>query len=108
MFGGNIGYYIMKYDWRRLGSKLKIEIDHDGVKWLFSSCSYSLLAPISYPLLNTLINYIIFFTRNVDPSSKRILYSTIFFFYIYISCSKIALALVTYAKETRSPWFGLR
>ena len=39
MFGGNIGYYIMKYDWRRLGSKLKIEIDHDGVKWPFSSCS---------------------------------------------------------------------
>ena len=37
MFGGNISYYIiMKYVWRRLGSKLKIEIDHDGVKWQFS------------------------------------------------------------------------
>ena len=82
MFGGNISYYIIvKYDCRQLGSKLKFEIDHNGVKWLFSSCSYSLLAPISYPLLNTLINYIIFFTRNVDPLNKNIFYSTIFFFF---------------------------
>ena len=37
MFGGNISYYIiMKYDWRGLGSELKNEIDHDGVKWQFS------------------------------------------------------------------------
>ena len=144
----------MKYDWRWLGSKLKIEIDHDGVKWLFSeiirstkriadmvfldlstnkmilfmwmwhplvicifyslcwlgsslahlnkwhyligwkdhinsplgepnNLSYSPLAPISYPLLKSLINYIIFFTRNVDPVNKRIIYSTIFYYKLF-------------------------
>ena len=59
---------------------------------------YPLLTSISYPLLKTLIKFIIFFIRNVDPLNKRVFYSTIFFI---INCYKVALALVTYAKETK-------
>ena len=39
MFGGNKSYHIVKYDWRQLGSKIKIETSH----WWCQEAMLSLL-----------------------------------------------------------------